>query len=175
MARWGWLVVGIAIGAIVLAPLGLYTFARFGGIAMATTAKPLPFEETIAKTALRSSMAGAGKMQNPLPAGDENLIAGAQIYGRQCAICHGLPQQPKTMIARGEFPPPPQLFEAHEMVTDDPEGATYWKVSHGIRLSGMPGFGDTLSDTERWQVTMLLKYANELSPAVKGALQNSAH
>jgi hypothetical protein len=33
-------------------------------------------------------------------------------------------------------------------------------VSHGIRLSGMPGFGSTLSDAERWQVTMLLKRAD---------------
>jgi thiosulfate dehydrogenase len=56
------------------------------------------------------------------------------------------------------------------MVAHDPEGSTYWKVSHGIRLSGMPGFADTMSDTERWQVTMLLAHADKLPPAVRAKL-----
>lgn len=58
------------------------------------------------------------------------------------------------------------------MVTDDPEGVTYWKATHGIRLSGMPGFGATLSDTQRWQVTMLVAHADQLSPAVQAALSH---
>ena len=57
-----------------------------------------------------------------------------------------------------------------QMMIDDPEGATFWKVTHGIRLSGMPGFVRTLSDTERWQVTMLVAHADRLSPSVKAAL-----
>jgi len=56
------------------------------------------------------------------------------------------------------------------MVTDDPQGATYWKVTNGIRFSGMPGFGKTLSGTERWQVTLLLKNADKLPPTVHAAL-----
>jgi mono/diheme cytochrome c family protein len=57
-------------------------------------------------------------------------------------------------------------------VTDDPEGETFWKVTHGIRLSGMPGFGSTLSDTERWQLTMLVAHADKLSPAVQAELSH---
>jgi len=56
------------------------------------------------------------------------------------------------------------------MVTDDPEGVTYWKVTHGIRLSGMPGFGGRLTETERWQVTMLVTSADKMTPAVQAAL-----
>ena len=56
------------------------------------------------------------------------------------------------------------------MVTDDPEGATFWKVTHGIRLSGMPGFESTLTDTERWQITMLVSHADKLSTAAQAAL-----
>jgi mono/diheme cytochrome c family protein len=68
------------------------------------------------------------------------------------------------------FPKPPQLFTPDEMVTDDPEGVTFWVVTHGIRLSGMPGFGATLSETERWQVTLLVAHADKLPPAVQAAL-----
>ena len=172
MSRAGWFVVGVVCGVAVFAHLGAYLFAKFGGIAMATTAKPLPFEKTFAKAALRASLRGAAELKDPLPEDEANMIAGACVYLRDCAECHGLPGLPKTAIAKGEFPAPPQLLAPDEMVTDDPEGVTYWKASHGIRLSGMPGFADTLSDAERWQVTMFLAHADKISPAVKAALAN---
>jgi hypothetical protein len=37
----------------------------------------------------------------------------------------------------------------------------------------MPGFGSTLSDAERWQVTMLLKHADQIPPAVRSALDST--
>ena len=39
-------------------------------------------------------------------------------------------------------------------VSDDPPGATYWRVSNGIRLTGMPAYKDVLTDTEMWQVSL---------------------
>ncbi|HLJ45319.1 MAG TPA: c-type cytochrome [Bryobacteraceae bacterium] len=170
MSRIAWLVIGAILGVVLIAPLGAYLFVRFGGIAMATTAKPLPLEKTFAQTALRASLGDAANLKDPLPVDDPNMLAGVRLYQQNCAECHGLPDRPPTPIAKGEFPAPPQLFDPRQMVADDPEGVTYWKVSHGIRLSGMPGFADTLSDQERWQVTMLLAHADKLSPAVKGAL-----
>ena len=175
MSRIGSFILGLIIGIIVLAPLGAYLFASFGGIAMATTAKPLPFEQTFASAALHASIGDAAKLNNPLPNNEANLLAGARVYRDNCALCHGLPGQPDTPIAKGEFPPPPALFQSGQMVTDDPEGVTFWKVSHGIRLSGMPGFANTLSDDQRWQVAMLLKNADKLPPPVKSALSQGGY
>jgi thiosulfate dehydrogenase len=170
MSRAVWFIVGLVIALIVIAPLGIYLFAKLGGLSMATTAKPLPLEATVAHAALRANVAGAAKTSDPLTLDDANLLAGARVYRNNCAVCHGLPDHQKTAIAAGEFPPPPQLFEPHDMVTDDPEGVTHWKVLNGIRLSGMPGFDKTLSDAERWQVTMLVAHADKLPPGVKKAL-----
>jgi hypothetical protein len=50
MFRAGWFIVGIVLGIVVFAPLGAFLFAKLGGMAMATTAKPLPLEETLART-----------------------------------------------------------------------------------------------------------------------------
>ena len=136
---------------------------------MATTAAPLPLEKTFARMALRASIGNAGEQKDPLPFDDGNMLAAVKTYKEHCAVCHGVPGQPRTGISKGMFPSPPQLFEKEEMVTDDPEGATYWKVTHGIRLSGMPGFESTLSDTQRWQVTMLVTHADKLSGAVQTA------
>ena len=164
-------VLGIVVTLVVLAAAG-YLFVKTGGISMDTTAPPFPLEKTVAGMALRASMGRAADQKNPLPFNDDTMLAGARKYKQNCAVCHGIPGQPPTVIAKGMFPDPPQLFEKKDMMTDDPEGVTYWKVTHGIRLSGMPGFEGALSDTERWQVTMLLTHADKLSPPVQAAFRH---
>lgn len=163
---------GILVGCLVVFPLLAYSYVRLGFLSLATTAKPFPFEEMMARTALHASVGSATDAKDPLPVTDDNLVAGATKYREHCAVCHGLPGQQKTLIAAGMFPPPPQLLEGSDMVTDDPEGVTYWKISNGIRLSGMPRF-NSLSDAERWQVTMLLKNADKLPAAVQAKLRES--
>ncbi len=165
-----WLVLGVFITLVTLV-VGAYLFVTAGGVSMQTTARPLPLEKTIAAMALRASIGNAADQKDPLSFDDGNMLAGVKLYKEHCAVCHGTPEQPST-ISKGMFPPPPQLFEKDDMVTDDPEGVTYWKVTHGIRLSGMPGFGSMLSDTQRWQVTMLAAHADKLSPAVQAAFSN---
>jgi mono/diheme cytochrome c family protein len=49
-------------------------------------------------------------------------------------------------------------------VSDDPPGETYWKAANGIRLTGMPAFKDTLTDTQIWQVSLLLANADKPLP-----------
>ena len=71
------------------------------------------------------------------------------------------------------FPLPPQLFNKDEMVTDDPVGATYWKVANGIRLTGMPGFGETLGTNKAWQISQMLKNADKLPAGTTAALVKS--
>lgn len=56
-------------------------------------------------------------------------------------------------------------------MTDDPPGETYWKVANGIRLTGMPEFKRSLSETEIWQVSVLLANADKISDAVKQELK----
>jgi len=168
-ARLGWFVLGI-VAALVGMGAGAYLFVRAGGMPMDTSAKPLPLEKTIARMALRASIGNAATVKDPLPVDDANMLAGADLFKEHCAVCHGLPGKPQTFISEGMFPSPPQLFEKDDMVTRHPEGVTYWKVSHGIRLSGMPAFGSNLSDTQRWQITMLVSHADKLSPAVAAAL-----
>jgi mono/diheme cytochrome c family protein len=67
------------------------------------------------------------------------------------------------------FPNAPQFFREHpngEMsVGDDPVGETYWKIKNGIRLTGMPAYGKILSETQLWQVSLLLSMADKPLPA----------
>lgn len=85
-------------------------------------------------------------------------------------MCHGLPGQAPTPTSKGMYPNPPQLFKGHG-VTDDPAGETYWKVANGIRLTGMPAYTKSLSETEMWQVSLLLANADKLPEQARSTLQ----
>jgi thiosulfate dehydrogenase len=159
-------ILGVFLTLLILIGGG-YWFIRSGKLSMATTAKPLPFEQAIASAAIEGSIANGKDVPNPLPLNDDNMVAGVKEYKGHCIFCHGAPGPPHPEISTMMFPRPPQLFEKDDMVIDDPSGSIFWVITNGIRLSGMPGFDHHLSDTERWQLTMLLSHADKLPAAVK--------
>jgi len=163
-------VAGVIVGLCVPFVAG-YLFLVLGGMPVATKSRPLPLEKFAAKTALKAAIGGEVARPSPLPADEPNLLAGARIYQAQCAICHGRLGRRISTIAQGMFPRAPQLLPPKKGVTDDPVGETYWKAKHGIRLTGMPGFGDGLSDSELWQVSLLLRNADKLPAAVQELLR----
>src|SRR5262249_40687976 len=101
----------------------------------------------------------------PIPVNEANLLAGLSLYRKHCQVCHGDADAKPSAIAEGLYQRAPQL--AHYGVEDDPEGETYWKVAHGIRLTGMPGFGRALSAEQLWQVSLFLKHMDQLPPNVQ--------
>jgi thiosulfate dehydrogenase len=165
----GKVILGILIG-VLLVPIAGYLYFRSGYVPVATTDPPMPFETLLAKTALHATLKREAPMTHSTAASEALLVGGAGVYVKNCAVCHGLPGEPATAISKGMFPPPPHLFEKDDMVTDDPVGVTYWKAKHGIRLTGMPGFGGALTDEQLWEVSLLLANADKLTPAVKQAL-----
>ncbi|MGC2656707.1 MAG: cytochrome c [Bryobacteraceae bacterium] len=164
-----YLLAGFLLGIIVLPIIG-FVYFRFGFAPVATAARPMPFEKSLAHMALHAQIDKEAPKTVPISASDANYQAGANVYRKHCAVCHGLPGQSEGAIAKGMFPAPPHLFKGHG-VTDDPAGETYWKVSNGIRLTGMPAYTGSLSETEMWQVSLLLANADKLPDQVRTALQ----
>jgi mono/diheme cytochrome c family protein len=163
-------ILGLIVGLLIPA-VGGYLFIKMGMMPMAASgATPLPMEEKIAHMSLKAATAKSADKTSPVAADEANLTQGAHVYVENCAFCHGFPGQKASNAAKGMFPLPPQLLSKDEMVTDDPVGVTYWKVANGIRLTGMPGFTELLSDTQIWQVSQMLKNADKLSPATMAAL-----
>lgn len=160
--------VGLVLGLIAV-PLVVYAYLASGNAPVATSAPPMPFERKLAHKALNAVIDKEMPKTVPVPGDEPNFTAGAQVYRENCAVCHGLPGQPKTAIAKGMFPDPPVLLDG-KGVTDDPAGESYWKVANGIRLTGMPGFKNSLSDTQMWQVSVLLAQADKLPASVKAIL-----
>ncbi len=160
---------GFVLGFIVLPVFG-WLYFRFGYAPVATAASPMPFERSLAHVALNARIRKEAPKSSPLASSAESYLAGARTYRTHCAVCHGLPGQAASPTSKGMFPRPPQLFKGHG-VTDDSVGETYWKTSNGIRLTGMPAYSESLNETERWQVSLLLANADKLPQQTRIALQ----
>ncbi len=161
-------VAGLVLG--VLLPAGGLYYYFASGMAPAAVGDPaMPFEKKLANKSLDAHIQRANVPPPPIPADEETLLAGAKVYKENCAMCHGLPSQTPPAISNHMFPPPTLMFKGTG-VTDDPPKESYWKAVNGIRLSGMPSFKHTLTDTQLWQVSQLLAHAKEISDTVKKEL-----
>ena len=163
---------GIVIGIGLLASAGYFFVAR-GGLFMGTNGGPLPMERSIAHQALAASIGQSSGDQSPLPADETNLLAGAHIYQKNCAGCHGGLDQPESALAKRFYPHPPPLLSPGKGVTDDPVGATHWVVKNGVRFSAMPSYEGKLTDAEIWQVSLFLQNADKLPSSVQEVLRQS--
>jgi len=174
----GKILLGIILGFI-LAPFVVLAWLEFGQVPVAVADTPFPHEQLITLVALNARIEREKIGTPPIPVNEANLIAGAQIYRDECATCHGYHGIP-SRFGTHMYPDAPPLWEKHHNgdvvgVSDDPPGETYWKALNGIRLTGMPAFKDVLSDTQLWQVSLLLANANKpLPPAALDILHGKA-
>ena len=152
--------------------IGGYLVLQSGRIPANADGTPSWLELWMARTSLRATLRQqAPKGADPVALTTANLIAGVHIFGQHCAICHGTARgtASATPVAKGEYPRPPQL--ASDGVEDDPPGYSFWKIKHGIRLTGMPSFKSALTDQQIWTVALFLKHMNALPPAAEQVWQ----
>ena len=156
------------VSAIAILIAAGYFFVTSGDLPAGQDSKPSKMEKWAAKRSLQATMRREAQgLTSPLQPTDDNFTAGIALYRAHCQVCHGGADGEVSLIARGLTPNPPQL--AKDGVEDDPEGVTYWKVAHGIRFTGMPAFGKTLSDREMWEITLLAKHMNSLPSGARSA------
>ena len=167
---------GVASGValtLAVALIGTYSLVRSGLIPANADAKPGRLETWMARTSLDATLRReAPSSPNPVTLTEQNLLNGVHLFAQNCAVCHGTAKgtASSSPIAKGLYQKPPQL--ATDGVEDDPEGASFWKIKHGIRLTGMPSFGETLSDRQIWTLALFLKHMDKLPPAVEQTWQH---
>jgi thiosulfate dehydrogenase len=161
---------GFMVGLVIVPLLAAVYF--FGGfVPVAATDDPMPLEKRVANTSLHARLRREAPQRDVSTFTTADQLAGADLYMKNCAYCHGLPKQPAPPSANGMYPHAPQLFTADGTVTDDPVGVTFWKVQNGIRLTGMPSFKASLTDQQMWQVAAIPALADKLPAEVLDALK----
>jgi mono/diheme cytochrome c family protein len=81
------------------------------------------------------------------------LLVGVAHFADHCAVCHGAPGVPQGDLAQGLYPRPPNLAGVAAFYTP---GEVFWIIKHGIKMSGMPAWGDH-SDDELWATVAFLR------------------
>jgi mono/diheme cytochrome c family protein len=163
----GRFLLGLVIG-IILVPVVVLAYFKWGHVPVAVSDPPFPKEKLVTAMPLEARIQKEMVQNPPVQANEDTFEMGAHIYSEQCAVCHGFHGQ-QSKIGKHEFPSAPPLWEKHGHgdvigVSDDPPGETYWKVANGIRLTGMPAYKNILSETEMWQVSILLANADKPLP-----------
>lgn len=162
----GRLILGFLLGVVAVVAGG-FLYLRFGPLPVSVVDKPFPFEKELVRLPLHARI-DSEKKEAPFGTSEDVFEGGAKVYRTQCASCHGVPGH-DVGFAKQMYPQAPQLWKKHAHssvvgVSDDDAGETYWRVANGIRLTGMPAFNHVLSDTEIWQVSLLLKNADKDLP-----------
>jgi mono/diheme cytochrome c family protein len=161
---WTWFAGGAA-AVVAIAALGAYGALATGLVPANADAQPSAFERWAARLSLHATVSReAGSLADPLTSDVATLHAGLKLYGSNCMVCPGAADGKASNVAMGLYQGAPQL--GRHGVEDDPEGETYWKIAHGIRLTGMPSFDKTLTQTQLWQLATFLKHMDALPPEV---------
>lgn len=89
----------------------------------------------------------AAAMTNPLEGNERARLAGAKLFARECASCHG----ENGVGGLGKAPPVRQ----NEVYGAAP-GALFWVLRNGSLNRGMPSFAH-MPEPQRWQIITWLQ------------------
>ena len=97
--------------------------------------------------------------QQTLPAETENtadnIEDGHTSYGSLCAGCHGYDGRTPTKLGNSFYPKAPSLADSGAQSFTDPQ--LFVIIRGGIRLSGMPAFGNSQANEQLWNLVHYLR------------------
>ena len=138
-----------------------YSIARRG---LSAHAEPSRAEEIVAR-AMRSwaTPQSVRNRTNPVPPTPEVLDEALEHYADHCATCHANDGSGDTAIGRGLYPRVPDMrATVTQSLTD---GELFSIIEHGIRLTGMPGWGNGTPEGERdsWGLVHFIRRLEKLT------------
>jgi len=111
----------------------------------------------------RLTPAAAREAANPTAKTSEVLASGRAHFADHCATCHGNDGRGATTYGQGMSPRVPDMtVEATQALSD---GELFWIIENGVRLTGMPGFGDDdpSNDVESWELVHFVRHLPDLT------------
>lgn len=131
--------------AAVVGGVTAYAVASRG---LSTRVAPSAVEESIAlamrRLATPRTVRGA---TNPVEPSADVIEEGLAHFADHCATCHANNGSGETEMGRSFYPPAPDMRAARTQALTD--GELFSIIEHGIRLTGMPAWGDGTPEGER--------------------------
>lgn len=136
------------IGLIVVLGLAWLVWVK-SAHGFSATASPTWIEARLASLSRRLALPrGENSLHDPQPMTPVRLAAGRALFLQQCALCHNANGDGQTPIGQSLYPKVPDLRGYTQNKTD---GALFYSIRNGIRLSGMPAWPQD-SDQEIWNL-----------------------
>ena len=138
-------VVLLAGVAILAGGVAAYAIASRG---LSTRVAPTAVEASIALAMRTLATPRAVRAAvNPVEASADVLEDGVAHFADHCATCHANNGSGDTEMGRSFYPPAPDMRAARTQALSD--GELFSIIEHGIRLTGMPAWGNGTPEGER--------------------------
>lgn len=124
---------------------------------------PSRFEAAMAISMRKLAIpAGAREQKNPFRPTPEVLRDAKIMFADECALCHANDGSGKTVIGQNLYPKAPDMRLA--ATQDLADGELYYIIHNGIRLTGMPAWGEPDKDEDSWKLALFIRRLPVLTP-----------
>ena len=164
-------VIGFMIVLFVAIICALYA-SRMVHRGFSTRVEPGAVESSLAMTMRDMAIPSRYKaMKNPVAVTPEVIHDGMAHWTDHCATCHANNGSGDTMYGKAMYPRPPDMRQKDTQEMSD--GELYYTIKNGVRLSGMPAFGDPGDDdVDSWKLVAFIRHLPQLIPAEETEMQS---
>ncbi len=170
MRALSYVLLGLVAAAVILAGAGLVYLKSTG---LSTRGEPGRIEASMARTARSMAIPSSARaLQNPIPVSSEVIAEGMAHYADHCATCHANDGSGTTEMGQGLFPKAPDMrLPATQDLSD---GELFYVIEHGVRFTGMPGWGTGTAsgETSTWQLVHFMRHLPTLTSAELDAMKD---
>ncbi len=114
----------------------------------------------------------APREKNPFGDGPAAVAAGFEHYMAMCVQCHGTPNVRRADWANGMLPIPPDLTASETQHRSD--GELFYIIQHGVKMTGMPAFGQDHSPDDLWHIVAFMRNLSGLTEDQEKQLREAA-
>ena len=116
---------------------------------------------TLRRLAVPSDLRGR---KNPVPLTSEVLAEAKAHFADHCAVCHGNDGKGQTAMGPNFYPKVPDLTLPETQSQSD--GALFATIENGIRLTGMPAWGNGTAESAygSWTLVHFIRHLPRLTP-----------
>lgn len=156
------LTIGFSV-AVALVVIVAWLWLKLAAGGFSAREKPSSIEEFMATAARKLATPEHVKhLRNPVPFSDEALEQTRAHWADHCAFCHGNDGSGNTVVGRNLYPKPPDMRASPTQSLSD--GELYFAINRGIRLTGMPAWGEPGDDDEdSWRLVYFIRHLPKMT------------
>jgi mono/diheme cytochrome c family protein len=157
------IVIGLLLLVIGALGVGAYMMHNMMEHGFSARTEPMLVEKALATTIRGRAIPSRYKtMKNPVAATPEVIHEGMAHWADHCTACHANNGSGDTMYGKTMYPRPPDMRQKDTQEMSD--GELYYTIKNGVRLSGMPAFGDPGDDDlDSWKLVAFIRHLPTLS------------